>query len=268
MTAACNSAEDELGETTMQLREAVDLRRGEMAALIGAGGKTTAMFHLAKELRDQGRKVLVTTTTKIFKPAKPHVDRLFLVEDIDDFANASAGIGAPATVGAGYGVNEEGKLLGLPPAWLDRLRETGTYDAILVEADGAASRLFKLPAENEPVIPSSCRLTIWLMSIKILWKSLDPEWVHRADRAVTLLGDKKPDIMTKELVLELVRHPAGCLKGIPPASRKVALINQADSEAEVDAALSLGKELLHSGADRVVISSFMRDDPVEEVLII
>ena len=251
----------------MQLAEALDLRRGEMTALIGAGGKTTTMLRLAKELREQGWKILVTTTTKIFKPAKPHVDRLFLVEDIDDFANASAHIGAPATVGAGYGVNEEGKLLGLPAAWLDRLNATGTYDAILVEADGAASRLFKLPSENEPVIPSSCRLTIWLMAIKILGKSLDPEWVHRAGRAADLLGDMPGALMTEELVLNLVKHPAGCLKGIPSTSRKVALINQADGEAEVKAARSLGKNFLRCGVDRVVISSFMSDDPVKELLI-
>lgn len=74
--------------------------------------------------------------------------------------------------------------------------------------------------------------------------------------------------MTKELVLDLVKHPAGCLKGIPSASRKVALINQADTDAEVEAARNLGKELLHSGADRVVISSFTTDEPVKEVLII
>lgn len=251
----------------MYLAEAVDLKRGEMTALIGAGGKTTAMFRLAKEMRDQGCKVLVTTTTKIFKPTKPHVDRLFLIEDIDGFANASAQIHPPVTVGAGYGVNEEGKLLGLPVAWLDRLNERSAYDAILIEADGAASRLFKIPSENEPVIPSSCRLTIWLMAIKILGKSLEPEWVHRAERAADLLGGTPSPLVTEELVLNLVKHPAGSLKGIPSSSRKVALINQADSETEIEAARSLGKKFLGCGLDRVVVSSFTSDDPVKEVLI-
>jgi probable selenium-dependent hydroxylase accessory protein YqeC len=251
----------------MELAQAVDLRRGEMSALIGAGGKTTAMFRLAKELRDQGCKVLVTTTTKIFKPTKPHVDRLFLIEDIDDFLDASAQINPPAIVGAGHGVNEEGKLLGLPAAWLDRLDQAGKYDAILIEADGAASRLFKIPSENEPVIPSRCRLTIWLMAIKVLGKSLDPKWVHRAERVAQLIGGTPDTLMTQESVLNLVNHPEGCLKGIPPASRKVVLINQADSEAEVEAARSLGKNFLRYNVDRVVISSFISNDPVKELLI-
>src|SRR5262245_56788606 len=103
----CNSAREELGEMTMHLAEALDLRRGEMAALIGAGGKTTTMFRLAKELRDEGRKVLATTTTKIFKPSKPHVDRLFLVEDIEALAEACAAVAPPLIIGAGAGVNQE-----------------------------------------------------------------------------------------------------------------------------------------------------------------
>jgi len=44
----------------MLLRDALGLTRGEMVSLIGAGDKTTTMFRLAKELRDQAWKVLVT----------------------------------------------------------------------------------------------------------------------------------------------------------------------------------------------------------------
>lgn len=250
----------------MRLAEALDLRSGEMTALIGAGGKTTTMFRLAKELREKGCKVLVTTTTKIFKPTKPHVDRLFLVENLDEFANASASIDPPITVAAGYGVDEQGKLLGLPAAWLDRLNESGKYDAILVEADGAASRLFKLPSENEPVIPSSCKLTVWLMAIKVLGKSFDAESVHRAERVTAVLGDKPIPVVTEELILSLVNHSGGCLKGVPPASRRVALINQADNDSELESARSLGKKFLGCGLDRVVISSFTSEDPVKDVL--
>jgi probable selenium-dependent hydroxylase accessory protein YqeC len=250
----------------MRLAEALDLRSGEMTALIGAGGKTTTMFRVAKELREQGYKVLVTTTTKIFKPTKPHVDRLFLVDNIDDFANASASIDPPVTVAAGYGVDEQGKLLGLPTAWLDRLNETGKYDAILVEADGAASRLLKLPSEHEPVIPSSCKLTVWLMAIKVLGKPFDAESVHRAERLTEVLGEARIPVVTEEIVLRLVKQPGGCLKGVPPASRKVALINQADDESQLEAARSLGKQLLGCGLERVVISSYTSEDPVKDVL--
>lgn len=89
----------------MQLKEALGFERGEMISLIGAGGKTTTMFRLAQELRDEGRKVLVTTTTKIFKPNKPHVHRLFLVDDVRALADTCTAIDPPVIIGAGCGID-------------------------------------------------------------------------------------------------------------------------------------------------------------------
>ena len=49
-----------------KLCELLDIRPG-VTALIGGGGKTTLMYHLARELRERGT-VAVTTTTKIWPP--------------------------------------------------------------------------------------------------------------------------------------------------------------------------------------------------------
>ncbi|HWH77402.1 MAG TPA: selenium cofactor biosynthesis protein YqeC [Candidatus Binatus sp.] len=262
----CNNVVEELGQLSMQLKEALGLRQGELVSFIGAGGKTTTMFRLAHELREENSKVLVTTTTKIFKPSKPHVDRLFLVEDIESLDQACAEISPPVVIGAGTGVDSEGKLLGLPPAWLDRLNQPRTFHAILVEADGAASRLFKVPNETEPVIPVSCELTIWLIAIGVLNRPLDAESIHRPDRALALLHCTEKTIMTEDLIVQLVDHPAGCWKGIPPTSRKVAVINQADTPEDIERAMALGRKLLDHGAERVAITSYSSDAPVKELL--
>lgn len=251
----------------MRLMEALDFRRGDMAALIGAGGKTTTMYRLAKELRDDGGKIMVTTTTKIFKPTRPHVDRLFLVQDIESLSDACATITAPVIIGAGASVNGEGKLLGLPPSWLDQLNEGKTLDAILVEADGAASRGFKVPAEFEPVIPAQTRLAVWLMAVTVLDKPFDATWVHRADRAAILLGREIAGPITSDLVIELVNHPAGCWRGVPSASRKIAIVNQADDAEEFAAAELLAEKILGCGMERVLITSYTGDEPVKKVLL-
>jgi probable selenium-dependent hydroxylase accessory protein YqeC len=250
----------------MSLNDALSVERGRITALIGAGGKTTTLFHLARELRNGGRKVLVTTTTKIFKPTKPHVDRLFLVQDVDAFRQKMAEIRAPAIIGAGYNVDDEGKLLGLPSAWLDQLQEDRQFDAILVEADGAASRFFKVPSEIEPVVPDRCDLVIWTMAIKILGKPLHPDSVHRAERASAILSAPADTHLTKEHILQLVKHPLGCLKGVPPHCRKVALINQADSPDEVQSARELAHALVQIGFERAVITSYMSEEPVKAVV--
>ena len=250
----------------MHLHQALDIRLGEMAALIGAGGKTTTMFRVAQELRAEGRKVLATTTTKIFQPRKPHVDRLFLVDDIDSFAEICRDVPAPVVLGAGTSVGQDGKLLGLLSAWLDRLSEANLLDAILVEADGAASRVFKVPGDDEPVIPERCHLVIWLMALGVLGKPLDGTWIHRAERAIALLSRPAGTIVTEDHIVRLVQHPVGCWKGIPPTSRKVAVINQVDAAADVAQALALGKRLLASGADRVVLSSQRQENSIIDVL--
>ena len=246
----------------MLLRDALGVTRGEMVSLIGAGGKTTTMFRLAKELRDQGWKVLVTTTTKIFQPTKPHIDRLFLVDQVQSLVDVCAGIAAPAILGAGCGVNHEGKLLGMTGAWLDQLNKDGVFDAILVEADGAASRLFKVPGENEPVIPPTCQSTIWIFAIKILGKPITDAWVHRSARARDLLGLPVDARVSEEVLLQLIQHEQGCLKGIPPTSRKLALINQADGLEEMAAAQALGEKLQKLNFDRVVITSYASAEPI------
>jgi probable selenium-dependent hydroxylase accessory protein YqeC len=250
----------------MHLKDALGLKDREMLSLIGAGGKTTTLFRLAKELRAEGRKVLVTTTTKIFKPTKPHVDRLFLVQEPEALLVATSKIPRPEIIAAGYDVDDEGKLIGVPAKWLDFFARSKQFDAILVEADGAASRLFKVPSEIEPVIPETCDLTVWVMAIKVLGKPLHANWIHRAERAISLIGGSTENLVTKNHIIELVNNPAGCLKGVPPKSQKIALLNQADTLEELEQARGLGRALLQSGFEWVVISSFLGDEPVKEII--
>jgi probable selenium-dependent hydroxylase accessory protein YqeC len=168
-------------------------------------------------------------------------------------------------IGAGYGVDEQGKLLGLPAPWLDDIVKSAELDAVLVEADGAASRLFKVPSELEPVVPTLTNLVIWTMAIKVIGKPLDASAVHRAERALALLGLPAGTILTQQHIVKLLAHRDGCLRNLPAASRKVALINQADSPEEIAAAQTLARALMPLGFQRVVITSFLNDEPVKTV---
>jgi len=250
----------------MTLREALGLKQREMISLIGAGGKTTTLYSLAHELWEEGRKVLVTTTTKIFKPAKPHVQKLYLVQNPDALLNELATLKEPWIVAAGYGLDDTGKVTGLPPDWLNMLGRREEIDWLLIEADGAAMRPFKVPEDHEPVVPDECALTVWVLGMKVLGRPLTTEWVHRAERAAVLLGVEVGIPVTADHIVQIARDPRGCLKGIPPKSRKIALLNQADSAEEVKKAADLARALLEQDIERVVITSYLSDDVVKDVM--
>lgn len=56
----------------------LDMAEHRAVALVGAGGKSSTMYALARQARDTGRTVIVTTTTHIM----PH-PRLPLTDDPD-----------------------------------------------------------------------------------------------------------------------------------------------------------------------------------------
>ena len=262
---ACKLLEEGLVRV-MTLKEALGLGEEKMLCLIGAGGKTTTMFRLAQELWREGGRVLITTTTRIFKPTSPHVHKLYLAQELKALCLELSKIKEATIVGVGYGLDDDGKLIGLPLAWFDSLGEDGKVDWILVEADGAASRLFKVPLEHEPVVPDRCPLTVWMMGIKALGQPISSEWVHRAERAASLLGVERGSPLTHEHILDLLENPLGCLKGVPARSRKVAIINQVDGEEELEDARKLGRAFLRHGLERVVVTSFLDQHAVREVI--
>jgi probable selenium-dependent hydroxylase accessory protein YqeC len=49
-----------------------------MISLVGAGGKTSLMFALAKDLQHRKKKVITTTTTKIFQPGPEESPKVIL----------------------------------------------------------------------------------------------------------------------------------------------------------------------------------------------
>ncbi len=250
----------------MTLKGALGLKNEGMLSLIGAGGKTTTLFCLADELFREGSRVLVTTTTKIFKPTKPHVHKLYLAQELTALLSKLASIKEPAIVGVGSGLDDAGKLMGLPPGWFETLENEGVVDWILIEADGAASRPFKVPAGHEPVVPDSCPITVWVMGVKVLGKPLTQEWVHRAEQGAALLRVEPGTPVSEEIILNLVGNPSGCFKGVPPRCRKIALINQADTPEEVKQASHLGHEMIRCGIERAIITSYLDSDPVKAVM--
>lgn len=259
----------------MSLADALGVQPGDavrsgpdVVTLVGAGGKTTALYHLAAELARRGWRVLVTTTTRIWPPDPGQVDGLFYASDEAEARRQLAARTAPGQrLLVAAGETAEGKLRGVSPDLVCRIRDLA--DVILVEADGARGRSLKAPAPYEPVIPPCATLLVPVAGLDVIGRPLSADWVHRPERVSTLTGLHPGDEVTSAAVARVLTHPEGGLKDAPPAVRVAVLLNKADDGHRLRFGREVAQRILSTGvAGRVVLGSVATAaDAVRDVMI-
>jgi probable selenium-dependent hydroxylase accessory protein YqeC len=205
-------------------------QRGVLS-LVGAGGKTSLLFHLAHLLARSGKRVLTTTTTKIFVPTPDQSDSVLIDADPEALLTLASAIVHKTrhiTVAAAR-MPENGKLQGFAPEEISVFQKSGLFDWILVEADGAARRSLKAPADHEPVIPSDTSVLVAVAGLDVISEPLSEELVFRSTRAANIMGLCVGETITEPALVRLLAHPLGSFKGTPPGARRFIFLNKADS---------------------------------------
>ncbi len=207
----------------------MSLHKSAVIAFVGGGGKTTAMFLLAHELKALGEKVLVTTTTNIGVPEPGQCDIAMLEGCTDLVELATLPTGTIVCIGSGLLHGEICKVKSVEPAFIDELHASGWFDCILVEADGAKRKPIKAPADYEPVIPKSTTLVIGVVGLDSLGKNVSEENIHRCELFCACTGKKPGELIDRESIIKLILSENGLFKSAPAASRKCVLLNKADT---------------------------------------
>ncbi|MGQ9509181.1 MAG: selenium cofactor biosynthesis protein YqeC [Thermodesulfobacteriota bacterium] len=254
------------------LIEALGLGSREMVSLVGAGGKTTLMFRLSEELFNDKRRVVTTTTTKIFEPSSLEAPFLFVDKNeerikhfLKDFFFAKYFHLTLASERI-----ESGKLRGLPPDLIDKLWEEYNIEYIIIEADGAKRKSIKAPRESEPIIPSSTTLVIGLLGLDGLGQELNEEHVFQAERVSKLTETPLGSIITEDTLVRLAIHPEGLFKGSPSESRRIAFLNKIDHLKEKEKAKRMAQNILKKGhrqIERVLLGQLRFTPPVIEIIL-
>ena len=199
---------------------------GGAVAFVGAGGKTTALFRLARELEALGRPALVTTTTHLLDPRGEGFNgRLILRADLEGPAT-EAPVPAPEgglTVLAAR-ATPEGKIAGLHPSWIPALVKA--WGLVLVEADGSRRLPLKAPGPHEPVLPPNPALVVGLIGLDGLGRPMDGATVHRPELFAELTGCAPGAPITWAHLAALVGAPQGLFKGA--GGPRVLILNKAD----------------------------------------
>lgn len=246
----------------------IPLKRGDVVSIVGSGGKTTLMYHLARELALKGMRVITTTTTKIFPPCASESPQLILADNEERllkktqelFQQVNHITVAEKFIGP--------KLKGLSPTLIDTMREQEIADVILIEADGAKHRPLKAPNETEPVIPSSTTWTLAMVGLDGIGKQNTEDVVFRPEYFSRLTGIKGGEMITPDAVARVILHPEGLTQGTPENAGIVVILNQGEIARDLDAGRELAQFIMkakNNAIVKVLITSFI---PFPQVMMV
>lgn len=188
-------------------------------SVIGAGGKTTLCKLIAKLNSD--KKVLITTTTKIFVPEEP---------DLNLHIGDIKGINYKySVVTAGKKVISDNKLEGYTIDEIDKLANSSLFDIIIVEADGAKRKPIKVPSVNEPIIPESTDIILGVIGLDSIGKQANSDNVHRITEFLDVIDGRENQIITIDNIASVINKKNGMFKNCSELIKKEVILNKKDT---------------------------------------
>jgi molybdenum cofactor cytidylyltransferase len=217
-------------------------------AFTGAGGKTTAIFQIAREIlaTDAGiGKVIISATSHLATWQRSLADQHYVIDSPHDFKEIPKGV----TLITGQIIGD--RSLPINSSTLNWLREYSIEERIplLLEADGSRGRPIKVPAPHEPPIPEFVNMVIVVAGLSSIGKLLNETNVFRANlfRSLSISTSSQFDadsLISMDMLVEILNHPEGGLKNIPPDAHRTVLLNQAESPELLALAGNMSDKLL------------------------
>ncbi|MBL8098301.1 MAG: putative selenium-dependent hydroxylase accessory protein YqeC [Anaerolineales bacterium] len=245
----------------MNLLQALRLdkkNKNGVISFVGSGGKTTAMFQLAKQIYELRitSYVFLTCTTHLGTWQTKLADHHIVVKNKNDLRNIpDKGI----ILLTGEIENEKTKPIDEETLnWLHIYCKNKNIP-LFIEADGSRQKPIKAPAEHEPPIPEFTDIVIHVTGLSALDKKLNDEHVHRAEIFSQLTNLEINKSITTEAIIKVLTHPQGGLKNIPQHAKKIALLNQADTPELKSIGGSMAQNLLNH-FDSVLVGSLQQDN--------
>jgi len=236
------------------LLDALGAHRGIVCA-VGAGGKKSVLYQLAREHR--GRFALTATVhTTVFPDDLPVAT---VIADESGLYDRVLSVGAPGPVAYACPSTKPGRYAGVPAAMVRSIHEAGGFDATLVKADGARMRWLKAPADGEPVLPPGVDLVIPVVSVRAIGEPLSERVAHRPDRVTAVTGVAPGAVLTPEAVGRLLASDEGALRGTAQA-RVAPVINMVDNDSQEKMARAAAEAAIEktSRFDSVVLCCLRR----------
>ena len=240
----------------MNIIEVLDLNttKKHLISIVGAGGKTTLLYSLAKELRKSNKKILLSTTTHIFIPPKDIYDDMYINSDRKALLKYAESIRNNGIYVLGSQITDEGKIKGIDISLVDELFNLQVFDFIIVEADGSKRKPIKAPAGWEPVVPEQTTINIGVIGLDSIGMTANEENVHRLDEFCSITQCSPGDEINEVMIAKLIDHPQGLFKNTPTQAKKVVLLNKADSIILAEKGKTIGTMVMKDDV-KIIIAS-------------
>jgi probable selenium-dependent hydroxylase accessory protein YqeC len=260
----------------MDLKQALNVRPGELVAFIGAGSKTTIIWRLLRLLVVSGERAIFTTTTFTFEPrgtplllssdpepadiARMLIESTFLV-----LASARERVSAPKNMTSNSQLVHPIKLTGIDPRILNDLARRMPGVTWLVETDAVKRHKVATMTERQLSVPQATDRVVISADMEALGQPLDEPTVYRPELAAQLLQVAQSTPITSTILANLVNYASWRLQNTQGKASMIALLSQQDQhphpQAEEVAERLLERELYQ----RVVLVSLSTADPVLRV---
>ncbi len=227
------------------------LKNKKKISIIGAGGKSSLIWNIAENFNENKKKCIISTTTKMWNKAPDFVS-IKLLNSLEDYQNSDIKIPLLAKK-----INQENKLIGFDCEEFDTFDFNKEAQHIIIEADGAKGKNYKVHSENEPCIPQSTDVAIAVIGVDCLGKKIEAE-IHRHELLPKKYHERKTiDI---SMIYELLCEDNGYFKYLLPYNH-ILFLNVRESDILYKKALDFiellkqVKEKLPKKFEGVVIGS-------------
>lgn len=255
----------------MKLTNAIELVKGDMVTVVGAGGKTSIIIQLCKEIINRG--VIITTTT--------HITQLNQINNYEIMINNTKDINreikkiwnrdklADIVIGKSRmqvslsDFTSVKKIKGISCELVDKINCFYPEVNIFVEGDGAARKHIKTPADYEPVVPRKTDILIPVMGMSALGKKINKKYCHRIKLLKKLNnGNEK---ITEELIIKILTYKScyGFYWGY--FNKYIPVFNQV-SENNYNRVKGLAEKLVNLGIEKVILINTRNQSPVIEIV--
>src|SRR5574338_833059 len=196
----------------MDLRKALRLKPSEQLAIVGSGGKTSALLQIARAYKTP---VVIAASTHLGVWQAKFADHHLMVTRPEDVEGSAGSIEGVTLISGPAGEDERLRELDMDMlAALHRLARSLGFP-LLIEADGARQRPLKAPADHEPLIPAWVDSLVVVAGLSGLGKPLDETTVHRPEQYSLLSGLGPGEEMIVDILVNVLLNPQGGCKGIP-----------------------------------------------------